>query len=315
MAQRLRLEELQRILSHKRRIYPYHLTLNSKSLILETTSQKFILKERYPSYMANECRVLRFLQKNKFPNIPRFYGLARIDGKLMMVQEFIEGEKIERNKPLFNVCSDKIASILANLHLLKMGKKRNAGFFVDGEIKSLKVLLGDIKIISSRKKPFHLKDFLIEGEKCFDLLLETIKRKQGLWGSDIRPSIISGELEFIRNSSGMIYLLDWENPHFGDYAYDIADLRYIYQEMDLKGFIEKFKRQSGVTDDIYARVLVYYPLILIKELFYYILEFNTCEFYSNLPIKLMMLFSKASLQNKFNRISIAQRKLNSLKYP
>lgn len=315
MAQPARLEDLQRILSQKRRIYPYHLTLNSKSFILETARQKFILKERYPSHLANECRILRFLQDNKFPHIPRFYGVARIEGKRMMVQEFIEGEKIERNKVLFNICSDKIASILASLHLLKAGKERNAGFFVDSEIKAIEALLGDIKIVFSRNKPFYLKDFLNTGERHFYLLLKTIKKKRGLWEFNIRPSIINREMEFVHNSSGMIYLLDWENGCYGDYAYDIADLRYIYPGMDLQDFIEEFKKHSGTVDDIYARVHVYYPLILIRELFYYVLEFNTCEFYSNLPNKLMMFFSQISLKEKLSRISIAHRKLNSLRYP
>ena len=315
MAQPFRLENLQSILSQKRRIYPYHLTLNSKILILETARQKFILKERYPSSLANECRILRFLQDNKFPHIPRFYGVARIEGKRMLVQEFIEGKKIERNKVLFNTYSEKIASILASLHLLREGKKRNVGFFVDSEIKAIKVLLGDIKAVSSRKKPFYLKNFLNVGERHFDLLLKTIEKRRDFWEFNIRPSIINREMEFIRNSSGMIYLLDWEHGRYGDYAYDIADLRYIYQEMDLQGFIEEFKKHSGMADNIYARVHVYYPLILIKELFYYVLEFNTCEFYSNLPSRLIMLFSQSSLEEKLNRINIAHRKLNSLKYP
>lgn len=315
MGQSATLENLQSILSQKRRIYPYHFTLDSKSLILETARQKFILKERYPSALANECRILRFLQNNKFPHIPRFYGVARIEGKRMMVQEFIEGEQIERNKVLFNACLDKIASILANLHLLKPGKKRNAGFFVDSEIKAIKILLGDIKVIASRKKIFYLKDFLNEGERHFYLLLKIIEKKKVLWEFNIRPSIINREMEFVRNSSGMIFLLDWEMGCYGDYAYDIAYLRYIYSGMDLQGFIEEFKKHSGTADNIYARVHVYYPLILIRELFYYVLEFNTCAFYSNLPSKLMMLFSQSSLKEKLNRISIAHRKLNSLRYP
>lgn len=297
------------------RTYPFHITLNSMIKILETKNRKFILKERFYSSFNNECKILTFLKKIKFPYVPRFYGIANVNGRKIMVQEFIMGKKLEENKNLFYLYSHKIAKIMAELHSIIKKNKKYYNYFLNNEIENIKNLFDEVSFSCKKSSNNELLSYLFRLRKYLTLLLKIMKKYSTYLKYKINPSLINREIEFIITEKKKIYILDWEYATFGDHAYDIAIIKYIFPAVDLSTFINVYKKYKLVTDDIYIRIFIYLFIILLKETLYYITDLNCFILYRKFPSRILTLMNRSIIESKFRTIKDVYCKLNSFKNP
>lgn len=293
------------------KIYQFQITLNSMIKILETKNYKVILKERFYSSFNNEYKTLSFLKKIKFPYVPYFYGTGNINGRKVIIQEFISGKKIEENKNLFYLYFDKIAIAMSRLHSITKKNKKYCIYFLDKEIKEVINLFNEILLSCKKTKNNKLLGYLFRLKKYL-VSLPTIRTKYNTYLKyKIKPSLINREPEFIITRKKKIYILDWEYSTFGDYAYDIACIKYIFPNMDLFKFINVYKKYKLISHNLYIRVFIYLFIILLKETMYYISELNCFVLYKKIPYNILTLINNSIINNKFKRIEEIYYKLNS----
>lgn len=307
---------MEKLLCKKTAIYPFSTTLNSKSWIAEIGKQRFILKERPHEGLRHEAKYLNFLEENGFKHVPKFYGISAFHGKKILVQEYIKGDKLEGNKSLFYKNCHAIAKILAALHSITKDKHLSCLSLINSEFANMRLSFEQIKVSCLRANNKQMLSALADIEKDIKLLSGVISRYGKLFQEKIHPSLINREVEFIVGQDKKIYLLDWEHAAFGDYAYDIADIKYVFPELDMVSFINHYKLHKVASRYLYIRVLIYHILILIKEYLYYVCDVNCSDvFLKGVPPRIIPALIKDNLATKLENINSLYCKLADIKNP
>ncbi len=294
-----------RILKRCRRVHFFHSTLNSRCGILESGGRKYILKERYADGLRRENAVLGLLQEKGFAHIPRTYGIVSFEGKRMILQDYIDGGKPEQDKGLFDRHADDIAIILARLHILTRKGSRPSRYYLNKKINALGHIALNVEALAGRVEALGLKRFMPEVNDSLTALSRVVRHGGGRLTEPVAASLVNHEMEFVVDGRGKVYLLDWEAGSFDDAAYDIADLKYIYPNMDLERFADAFVRKAGMSHDVLARIRLYLPMILVQEIYYETIHYVTCDVFNKIPSRILAGVAQARLVQKLSRLKRA----------
>lgn len=294
-------------------LYPLCQTLNSSAYILKSGGKKFVVKERPQNAFVREAKILAFLAHKRFPYVPKYYGTAQLDGKKVIVQEFVAGTELAFDKKSISGCLPQIARAFARLHRLTQKTKKLISYFFTAERDRTERLFQNLRLSCRESKNGLLMGYLEKAAVPLRSLASFLNSQNRRLREMIAPSLINKEAELILAPDKKIYLLDWESADFGDNAFDIADLIYIYENLDLARFIGLYRVHLKVSDDFTFRVWLWLAMICLKEYLYNISDFNCSAVYKKIPGNLFGFITKAHLEKRLQKLDRAYLMLHSFK--
>lgn len=303
------------ILKDIKKTYPFYISLFSTSHIAEVNNRKFLFKERPFRSLYKEFRALEFLKKKKFLFFPQTYGIFTYDGHKVIIQEYIEGKNFEEDKNLFFKTIDRVKIILQQLHSIKKKGKKGCLYFINEEVELIGNILEKTRTSCSNLGGSHFLHHLSKINDALILLRKALKRDRQYLETNIFPSFINKEVEFIISKRNKIYLVDFEHATFGDPAYDIAYLKIVFSDANIFAFIDDYGKIISLHDNFLLRVTYYQLIILIKEFIFYISDLNCCNFYKRLPPKIFEIISNVTIEKELKEIDSVYAELKSLKNP
>lgn len=293
------------------KIYPLCQTLNSSVFILERGAKSYTLKERPAASLRHEAGILAFLSKKAYPCIPRYYGTTVFSRKKLIIQEYIQGDELAYRKDKMAGHVADIARAFGLLHAIRRAKKVFVRDLFEKDNQSIELLFSNIRLSGRASGNLCPEPYL----KQASFYQNDLNRLDGrLWKKDdekIPLCLINKEAEIFLGPQEKVYLLDWEAAEYGDNAFDVADLLYIYPSFPLARFIPAYKKYADTSHHFLARIYGWFYHISLKELLYNISQFQTCLVYKKIPSKILAMVMESQLRGRLSQIEQARRRLQA----